>query len=165
MSAMGVPQLAVVLGSCTAGGAYVPAMADEAVIVKGNGTIFLGGPPLVKAATGEEVRARHTRQPECAAGAAAVQRSQPPARCPPSHTGPVSSLPAPGERRGPGRRRRPLPHLWRDGPLRRRRATRTAHCATNGGGAFSIHVRRGCQRRWRRAAAAGADGTAAISAE
>lgn len=56
MSASGVPQLAVVLGSCTAGGAYVPAMADEAVIVKGNGTIFLGGPPLVKAATGEEVR-------------------------------------------------------------------------------------------------------------
>jgi len=57
MSASGVPQLAVVLGSCTAGGAYVPAMADEAVIVKGNGTIFLGGPPLVKAATGEEVSA------------------------------------------------------------------------------------------------------------
>ncbi|GAX80534.1 hypothetical protein CEUSTIGMA_g7972.t1 [Chlamydomonas eustigma] len=55
MSAAGIPQLAVVLGSCTAGGAYVPAMADESVIVKGNGTIFLGGPPLVKAATGEEV--------------------------------------------------------------------------------------------------------------
>ncbi|MBC97799.1 MAG: methylcrotonoyl-CoA carboxylase [Halobacteriovoraceae bacterium] len=57
MSAMGIPQIAVVLGSCTAGGAYVPAMADESVIVKGNGTIFLGGPPLVKAATGEEVTA------------------------------------------------------------------------------------------------------------
>lgn len=57
MSAMGIPQIAVVLGSCTAGGAYVPAMADESVIVKGNGTIFLGGPPLVKAATGEEVSA------------------------------------------------------------------------------------------------------------
>jgi hypothetical protein len=56
MSAAGIPQIAVVLGSCTAGGAYVPAMADESVIVKGNGTIFLGGPPLVKAATGEEVR-------------------------------------------------------------------------------------------------------------
>jgi 3-methylcrotonyl-CoA carboxylase beta subunit len=55
MSSMGIPQIAVVLGSCTAGGAYVPAMADESVIVKGNGTIFLGGPPLVKAATGEEV--------------------------------------------------------------------------------------------------------------
>lgn len=57
MSAMGIPQIAVVLGSCTAGGAYVPAMADESIIVKGNGTIFLGGPPLVKAATGEEVTA------------------------------------------------------------------------------------------------------------
>jgi 3-methylcrotonyl-CoA carboxylase beta subunit len=57
MSAEGIPQIAVVCGSCTAGGAYVPAMADESVIVKGNGTIFLGGPPLVKAATGEEVSA------------------------------------------------------------------------------------------------------------
>lgn len=57
MSAAGISQIAVVLGSCTAGGAYVPAMSDETVIVKGNGTIFLGGPPLVKAATGEEVSA------------------------------------------------------------------------------------------------------------
>jgi acetyl-CoA carboxylase carboxyltransferase component len=57
MSAAGIPQVAVVLGSCTAGGAYVPAMCDEAVIVKNQGTIFLGGPPLVKAATGEEVSA------------------------------------------------------------------------------------------------------------
>ena len=57
MSALGIPQISVVLGSCTAGGAYVPAMSDEAVIVKGRGTIFLGGPPLVKAATGEEVTA------------------------------------------------------------------------------------------------------------
>ncbi len=57
MSAAGLPQLSVVLGSCTAGGAYVPAMSDETVIVKGRGTIFLGGPPLVKAATGEEVSA------------------------------------------------------------------------------------------------------------
>jgi acetyl-CoA carboxylase carboxyltransferase component len=48
MSAMGIPQVAVVLGSCTAGGAYVPAMADESIIVKEQGTIFLGGPPLVK---------------------------------------------------------------------------------------------------------------------
>src|SRR5947208_1511918 len=55
MSAAGIPQIAAVMGSCTAGGAYVPAMSDEAVIVKGQGTIFLGGPPLVKAATGEEV--------------------------------------------------------------------------------------------------------------
>ena len=57
MSAKGITQIAVVLGSCTAGGAYIPAMADETVIVKGNGTIFLAGPPLVKAATGEEVSA------------------------------------------------------------------------------------------------------------
>jgi acetyl-CoA carboxylase carboxyltransferase component len=55
MSAGGIAQIAVVMGSCTAGGAYVPAMADETVIVKGTGSIFLGGPPLVKAATGEEV--------------------------------------------------------------------------------------------------------------
>lgn len=58
MSASGIPQIAVVMGSCTAGGAYVPAMADENVIVKDTGTIFLGGPPLVKAATGEEVNSQ-----------------------------------------------------------------------------------------------------------
>jgi acetyl-CoA carboxylase carboxyltransferase component len=57
MSGRGIAQVAVVMGSCTAGGAYVPAMSDETVIVKGTGTIFLGGPPLVKAATGEEVSA------------------------------------------------------------------------------------------------------------
>src|SRR5262245_61367340 len=57
MSAERIPQIAAVMGSCTAGGAYVPAMSDETVIVKGTGTIFLGGPPLVKAATGEEVTA------------------------------------------------------------------------------------------------------------
>jgi 3-methylcrotonyl-CoA carboxylase beta subunit len=57
MSSEGVPQIAVVMGSCTAGGAYVPAMSDESIIVKGQGTIFLGGPPLVKAATGEVVTA------------------------------------------------------------------------------------------------------------
>ncbi|MDE2183811.1 MAG: methylcrotonoyl-CoA carboxylase [Alphaproteobacteria bacterium] len=69
MSASGIPQIAAVMGSCTAGGAYVPAMSDECVIVKGQGTIFLGGPPLVKAATGEVVTAEelgganvHTRQ-------------------------------------------------------------------------------------------------------
>src|SRR6185503_1378786 len=55
MSAAGLAQIAVVMGSCTAGGAYVPAMSDQTVIVKGTGTIFLGGPPLVKAATGEDV--------------------------------------------------------------------------------------------------------------
>src|SRR5512147_1630348 len=69
MSARGIPQISAVMGSCTAGGAYVPAMSDETVIVKGTGTIFLGGPPLVKAATGEEATAEelggadvHTRR-------------------------------------------------------------------------------------------------------
>jgi len=57
LSALGIPQLACVMGSCTAGGAYVPAMSDESIIVKGQGTIFLGGPPIVKAATGEIVTA------------------------------------------------------------------------------------------------------------
>ena len=57
MSAQEIPQIAVVMGSCTAGGAYVPAMSDQTIIVKGTGTIFLGGPPLVKAATGEDVTA------------------------------------------------------------------------------------------------------------
>jgi acetyl-CoA carboxylase carboxyltransferase component len=57
MSAKGIPQVAAVMGSCTAGGAYVPAMSDESIIVQGTGTIFLGGPPLVRAATGEEVSA------------------------------------------------------------------------------------------------------------
>src|SRR5690606_13966789 len=57
MSAAGVSQIAVVMGSCTAGGAYVPAMADVSIIVRDQGTIFLAGPPLVKAATGEEVSA------------------------------------------------------------------------------------------------------------
>src|SRR6185436_7416933 len=57
MSAAGIPQIAVVMGSCTAGGAYVPAMSDESIIVKNQGTIFLGGPPIVKAATGEIVSA------------------------------------------------------------------------------------------------------------
>ena len=69
LSSKGIPQVAAVLGSCTAGGAYIPAMSDESIIVKENGTIFLSGPPLVKAATGEEVSAQdlggadvHTRE-------------------------------------------------------------------------------------------------------
>ena len=69
MSALGIPQIAVVMGSCTAGGAYVPAMCDETIIVQGTGTIFIGGPPLVKAATGQDVSAEelggadvHTRR-------------------------------------------------------------------------------------------------------
>ena len=57
MSAKGIPQIAAVMGSCTAGGAYVPAMSDETIIVRKQGTIFLGGPPLVKAATGEVISA------------------------------------------------------------------------------------------------------------
>merc|ERR1739841_366817 len=59
MSSMNIPQIAVVCGSCTAGGAYVPAMADETIIVKNQGTIFLAGPPLVKAATGEITNAEN----------------------------------------------------------------------------------------------------------
>src|SRR5205807_7903012 len=69
LSAKAIPQIAAVMGSCTAGGAYVPAMSDETIIVKGTGTIFIGGPPLVKAATGQEVSAEdlggadvHTRR-------------------------------------------------------------------------------------------------------
>jgi acetyl-CoA carboxylase carboxyltransferase component len=69
MSSLGIPQIAVVMGSCTAGGAYVPAMSDETIIVRGTGTIFIGGPPLVKAATGQDVTAEelggadvHTRR-------------------------------------------------------------------------------------------------------
>ncbi len=57
LSSKNIPQISLVAGSCTAGGAYVPAMSDETVMVAGNGSIFLGGPPLVKAATGEEVTA------------------------------------------------------------------------------------------------------------
>src|SRR5260370_24569471 len=57
MSSIGIPQIAIVMGSCTAGGAYLPAMSDESIIVRNQGTIFLGGPPLVKAATGEGVTA------------------------------------------------------------------------------------------------------------
>jgi 3-methylcrotonyl-CoA carboxylase beta subunit len=64
MSALGIPQIAAVMGMCTAGGAYVPAMCDENVIVKGTGTIYLAGPPLVKAATGEEVTAEELGGPD-----------------------------------------------------------------------------------------------------
>ena len=100
MSAQGIPQIALVMGSCTAGGAYVPAMSDEAVIVRGTGTIFLGGPPLVKAATGEEVTAEEL-------GGADV------------HT------PALGRRRPPGRRRRACARdLPRDRPPPRGSAAR-----------------------------------------
>ena len=117
MSAQGIAQIAVVMGSCTAGGAYVPAMSDEAIIVKNQGTIFLGGPPLVKAATGEVVTAEdlgggdvHTRlsgvadhlaQNDAHALALAraavknLNRNQAPARRPPSASVHSSSRPAP----------------------------------------------------------------------
>ena len=72
MSALGIPQVAVVMGSCTAGGAYVPAMSDETVIVRNQGTIFLAGPPLVKAATGEEVTAEELGGGELHTGTSGV---------------------------------------------------------------------------------------------
>ena len=68
MSSVGIPQIAIVMGSCTAGGAYVPAMSDESIIVRNQGTIFLGGPPLVKAATGEVVTAKNWAVPTCTRG-------------------------------------------------------------------------------------------------
>ena len=89
MSAKGIPQIAVVMGSCTAGGAYVPAMSDETVIVQGTGTIFIGGPPLVKAATGQDVTAEelggadvHTRRSGVADHYADVRRARARARAP-----------------------------------------------------------------------------------
>jgi 3-methylcrotonyl-CoA carboxylase beta subunit len=72
MSAQGIPQIAVVMGSCTAGGAYVPAMADETVIVRGQGTIYLAGPPLVKSATGEDVTAEELGGGELHTGTSGV---------------------------------------------------------------------------------------------
>src|SRR5438270_3245326 len=84
MSAQGIPQIAIVMGSCTAGGAYVPAMSDETIIVRGTGTIFIGGPPLVKAATGPDVSAEelggagvHTRRPGGAGHYATSRRDAP----------------------------------------------------------------------------------------
>src|SRR5207244_386493 len=107
MSAAGIPQIAVVMGACTAGGAYVPAMSHETVIVHGTGTIFIGGPPLVKAATGQDVTAEelggadvHTRRPGRAdpyatsdehalAGARAIVRNLPgPQAAPPGAVAP-----------------------------------------------------------------------------
>src|SRR5258708_32470285 len=72
LSSLGIPQIAVVMGSCTPGGAYVPAMSDETVSVKNQGTIFLGGPPLVKAATGEVVSAEDLRGADVHARKSAV---------------------------------------------------------------------------------------------
>ena len=87
MSAQGIPQIAAVMGSCTAGGAYVPAMSDETIIVQGTGTIFIGGPPLVKAATGQDVTAEelggadvHTRRSGVADHYADLRRARARAR-------------------------------------------------------------------------------------
>src|SRR4029078_3753426 len=97
MSARGIAQIAAVMGSCTAGGAYVPAMSDETVIVRDQGTIFLGGPPLVEAATREGVRAvelcgGHVQPPEAGRGGPASMRLRPAGG---------------GRRRPPRRERRP----------------------------------------------------------
>ena len=148
MSAPGIPQVALVMGSCTAGGAYVPAMSDETVIVRGTGTIFLGGPPLVKAATGEEVTRRgpgRRRGPHAAVGRRrprgarrrarardrALDRRQPEPQGAGAALGPAGARAAGGR---PGRRRRdgllygavsadarrPVPVREVDRPARRR---------------------------------------------
>ena len=94
LSARRIPQVALVMGSCTAGGAYVPAMSDETVIVKGTGTIFLGGPPLVKAATGEEVTRRGARRGRGPHGALGRRRPLRAGRRPcPRHRPPDRSQP------------------------------------------------------------------------
>jgi 3-methylcrotonyl-CoA carboxylase beta subunit len=99
MSAQGIPQIAVVMGSCTAGGAYVPAMSDETIIVKNQGTIFLGGPPLVKAATGEVVTPKTWAAATCTPASPAWPTTWPrttPTRC----TSPgASSAPSTGPSR------------------------------------------------------------------
>ena len=118
MSARGIPQVALVMGSCTAGGAYVPAMSDETVIVRGTGTIFLGGPPLVKAATGEEVTAEDLGGAASTRGSAASPTTRRWTTSTPWHSGARSSAAWPGRspiRRGIERRRvhhssqRPMP--------------------------------------------------------
>ena len=106
MSALGLAQVSVVLGSCTAGGAYVPAMSDETVIVKGQGTIFLGGPPLVKAATGEEVTAEELgRRRRPRAPLAASPTTTRSTRTRPSPAPATSWGRSPPARRRPGRSR------------------------------------------------------------
>ena len=137
MSAAGIPQVALVMGSCTAGGAYVPAMSDETVIVRGTGTIFLGGPPLVKAATGEDVTPEelggsevHTRRSgvadhealddehALALGRSIVSQPQPPTRRRRRGTGATPEDP-------PSRRRRRRGCLAVRRGLARRRAGRS----------------------------------------
>src|ERR687885_418037 len=103
LSALGIPQIAVVMGSCTAGGAYVPAMSDETIIVRGTGTIFIGGPPLVKAATGQEGAAVGCPRPG-AAGRRPRGALRPRSRRlpPPARRAPVDRA---------ARRRQPLPRV------------------------------------------------------
>ena len=139
MSAPGIPQVALVMGSSTAGGAYVPAMSDETVIVKGTGTIFLGGPPLVKAATGEDVTrrgARRRRGPHPPIRASpTTRRSTTSTRWPSAGRSSRTSTAGRPRRRGTGaspsrrpsiprrRRRRPVRRgLGRPAPARRRSA-------------------------------------------
>ena len=114
MSAKGIPQIAAVMGSCTAGGAYVPAMSDETIIVKGTGTIFIGGPPLVKAATGQDVTAEelggadvHTRRSGVADHYATERRARARDRALDGRatcTGSEGAALGPGPGRGAGRR-------------------------------------------------------------
>ena len=160
MSAAAIPQVALVMGSSTAGGAYVPAMSDETVIVKGTGTIFLGGPPLVKAATGEDVTAEelggsevHTRRSgvadhealddEHALALGRIDRGQPP---PTSADAAVGSARTGGTRR---RRRRTGRTVWRGlgGP-----ATPGPACASSSPGwstaAASTSSSRSTARPW-----------------
>ena len=129
MSAPGIAQIAAVMGSCTAGGAYVPAMSDETVIVRGQGTIFLGGPPLVKAATGEVVSAEELGGGDAAR--AALRRRRPPRRDDEHALEIVRSIVGHARRRaraGRGRDRRARAAGGRPGRALRRRSRRT--CAT-----------------------------------
>ncbi|BDZ38358.1 hypothetical protein GCM10025863_09720 [Microbacterium suwonense] len=103
MSAEGIPQLAAVLGSCTAGGAYVPAMSDETVIVRNQGTIFLGGPPLVKAAIGEVVTAEELGGESCTRAARVLSTTSPKTTSTLSRSCATSSRPCRGPQRPPGR--------------------------------------------------------------
>ena len=115
MSSLGIPQIACVMGSCTAGGAYVPAMSDECVIVREQGTIFLGGPPLVKAATGEEVTAEELGGGDLHSRTSRRHR-------PPRRRRRARAADRPPHRRHARRRRRP--RRGRSSPSSRRARTR-----------------------------------------
>ena len=109
----GIPQIAVVMGSCTAGGAYVPAMSDESIIVRNQGTIFLGGPPLVKAATGEVVTRRGAGRRRRARAHLRRRRSLRRERCPRAgHRAPHRRPSQPREAAGPATPREPAEPLY-----------------------------------------------------